>query len=391
MTTVRLSSLRLGLLLGIAACGSAAPPARGRVTASGPALERWTVDTVPSLVIEASESAMFSSISGAAMLGDGRVLVTDQLVPAIWVFGANGAFERLIARDGDGPQEVRFPAIRQRLSGDRLLISDRSRLRVLEASLTFSRTLGPPGAVSGSWWRPIGVLADGASIAIDTKLLPFDRGEPGKIDSMRAAIVRFTDDFSVRDTIAVLTDGTDWVTVAIGDGFGRPVQHFGWRLNVATDGTWIYATQGRAGRVIRYSMDGTGVDTIASWRAMPKPVTEEDRARVRHALKAIRAVPDTYAPTMFAATRPVIGRPLLDRDGNVWAIGYADVRGISPDSAYVFSAEGVHLADVAFPPGFTPLEIGRDYMLGRELDDDDVPRVVRYSLRKKLPSGSLAQ
>jgi hypothetical protein len=386
----RLPCHLLSALLGLAACGGAPErPATSRGVVGAPKQE-WLIDTVPSLVLTASDSAMFSSISGAAMLHDGRVLITDAGVPAIWLFDAEGKFVRVVARDGDGPQEIRFPSIRQRLSGDRFLIADRQRLRLLEPDLTFSRKIGPPGAVGGSNWRPIGMLADGAMVAIDTKLLPFV-GEPGQIDSLTAAIVRVGDSFLDRDTIAALTDGSDWVTEAMGGGVGRPLQHFGWRLNAATDGTSIYATQGRSARVIRYSMDGRTVDTIATWEAMPRAVSDVERERVTQSLRAVNAVPSTYGDARFASHRPAIGSPLIDRDGDVWIIGYANQWGITPDSAWVFSPDGTLLAAVRFPRGFTPLEIGRDYLLGRELDDEDVPRVVRYRMRKQLPGARKAR
>jgi hypothetical protein len=382
--------LLASLLFGLTSCDRAPSSAPPRAPSVFAAEQRWSIDSVPSLVVTSSEAAMFTSISGAAQLQDGRVLVTDASLPAIWLFDANGAFVRTVARDGDGPQEIRFPSIRQRLSGDRFLIADRQRLRLLEPDLTFSRKIGPPGAVGGSYWRPIGMLADGAMVAIDTKLLPFV-GEPGQIDSLTAAIVRVGDSFLDRDTIAVLTDGTDWVTEAMGDGVGRPLQHFGWRLNAATDGTSIYATQGRSARVIRYSMDGRTVDTIATWEAMPRAVSDVERERVTQSLRAVNAVPSTYGDARFASHRPAIGSPLIDRDGDVWIIGYANQWGITPDSAWVFSPDGTLLAAVRFPRGFTPLEIGRDYLLGRELDDEDVPRVVRYRMRKQLPGARKAR
>ena len=48
----------------------------------------------------------------------------------------------------------------------------------------------------------------------------------------------------------------------------------------------------------------------------------------------------------------------------------------------VFDARGRFLGDVTMPAGFTPFEIGADYVLGRWMDDLDVEYVHVYALDK---------
>ena len=71
---------------------------------------------------------------------------------------------------------------------------------------------------------------------------------------------------------------------------------------------------------------------------------------------------------------------LLDRDDRLWVEEYAAV----PDDRSVwtvFTPEGTLVARATMPQRLTPLEIGRDYLLGVERDELDVESVVVIPLR----------
>jgi hypothetical protein len=49
----------------------------------------------------------------------------------------------------------------------------------------------------------------------------------------------------------------------------------------------------------------------------------------------------------------------------------------------VFERSGVWRAAVRVPPRFKPMEVGRDYVLGVRLGEDDIEQVALYTVQKK--------
>lgn len=86
---------------------------------------------------------------------------------------------------------------------------------------------------------------------------------------------------------------------------------------------------------------------------------------------------------------PAFSRVLADEMGYIWAFKYLPTdfleqeyleRPDTPSSALVFHEDGSLLGEVTIPPRFMPLEIGRDYLLGVEIDEFGVNEVVVYEL-----------
>ncbi len=78
-------------------------------------------------------------------------------------------------------------------------------------------------------------------------------------------------------------------------------------------------------------------------------------------------------------TRPACSDLLVDSEGAVWLGAFEQGRTqlLRPSEGEwrVFGAEGAWLGSVRFPARFTVYEIGRDYVLGRRYDDQDVEHV----------------
>ena len=75
-------------------------------------------------------------------------------------------------------------------------------------------------------------------------------------------------------------------------------------------------------------------------------------------------------------TRPAYSDLLVDSEAYVWAAefhGRAETE--LPTDWEVFSPEGEWMGTVQLPARFTVFEVGRDYVLGRRLDELDVERV----------------
>jgi hypothetical protein len=324
----------------------------------------------------------FSIISGVMQRADGRILVFDSQVPAIYLFDAQGTFVRQVGRAGDGPDEYRFPRLVQRLADDQVVVSDgaRHRLFVLDSALRFGGVQGRGGVTKGLIWTPVGVLADGTGVAKFTSYPPF--GPPGRLDSLPSVIALISPTGQPTDTLGRFIDGTQWLNKLIrGKYQGRGPQRFAWALHAVTDGTCVYALEGRRARIIRYHVRAARVDTL-EWAASPAPLPRKDRETVRRTFMAMKTDPEVWADVEFSPTKPVLGAPLIDREGNLWAITASSPFGVSPDSAFVFDTTGRRVAIVTFPEHFTPREIGADYVIGQRYDDDGVPIIVRFPLRK---------
>ena len=81
--------------------------------------------------------------------------------------------------------------------------------------------------------------------------------------------------------------------------------------------------------------------------------------------------------------KPITGWVAAGRDGTVW-VASGNPRDPSPDPVRwkVIGPDGALLGDIQMPPGFLPLDIGADYVLGEWLDEFDVPFVHLYELIK---------
>jgi hypothetical protein len=80
-------------------------------------------------------------------------------------------------------------------------------------------------------------------------------------------------------------------------------------------------------------------------------------------------------------TVPPYDALLTDVEGNLWVERYR--RPSEAQHAWtVFDNDGTMLGTVDVPGGFSPLEIGTDYVLGRHMDQLDVEQVRLYRLIK---------
>ncbi|MCL4864303.1 MAG: hypothetical protein KJZ47_00330 [Gemmatimonadales bacterium] len=80
------------------------------------------------------------------------------------------------------------------------------------------------------------------------------------------------------------------------------------------------------------------------------------------------------------ATLPVFSEALLDAQGNLWVRGYELSRVIVPEWD-VFDSTGSWLTTLGMPERFRPMQIGPDWILGVQRDEDGVESV---SLRRLI-------
>ena len=87
-----------------------------------------------------------------------------------------------------------------------------------------------------------------------------------------------------------------------------------------------------------------------------------------------------FSQQALPETKPAFSDLLVDTEGYVWLEVYrhrmAGALDFAPQAVSdwnVFSPAGEWLGSVRLPARFEVFEIGRDYVLGRKLDEEDVP------------------
>lgn len=167
-----------GALLLFAACGeppSDDPDVERRtvagvevVTNHGP--RDGTVELGPARVefagSETGEGALPVRVVGAILRDDGSLLLADQGTSELYLVGTDGAAQRTVGAEGEGPGEYQSIDWLSRYRGDSIAVYD-SRLRrvtVLDGELEVARTFRVEG-VDGRLVRVFGPLDSGALVA----------------------------------------------------------------------------------------------------------------------------------------------------------------------------------------------------------------------------------
>ncbi len=96
--------------------------------------------------------------------------------------------------------------------------------------------------------------------------------------------------------------------------------------------------------------------------------------------EAERRIEDRYRDLPRVATKPTFSALRVDAPGNLWALSYRPYWHDGPSVWLVFAPDGRFLGEVRTPAGFTPHEIGADFVLGRSVGAADVEYVERYRL-----------
>ncbi len=351
--------------------------------------EGWRVGSQPLLkigVVEGDAAFQFDGVTGLARLKNGTVVVADGGSQEIRFFDASGALVAVAGGMGEGPGEFTF------LSGlgpgpdggvwayDFML----RRITWLDALGGVERltSLGPEPAILNA----VGPLPDG------TFLLKQLWGATQVAEAREAglrrdpvAFVRFAPDGELVDTLGLFPGREVFLRDENGRGvmstppFARNSVGAPWGVGVAagTQDTFELmevAPGGEVTRIVRIpgwdlSLGPGDMDDYIEGRL--ETVPPEGRRGLRQELESM-PVP---------STRPAYGNILADEAGNLWVSAWAHDPGL-PDGWTLLDSTGRWLGEVTLPPSFSPYAIGRDWILGVELDGMDVEFVVLYPLIK---------
>ncbi|MEI2720006.1 MAG: hypothetical protein V9E87_07665 [Gemmatimonadales bacterium] len=360
------------------------------------------LDPRPILSIGDDESGTtFGTVAGAIRLSDGSVVVADGKAGELRLFSAAGQLVRGVARRGEGPGDVKNFAGLSRLPGDTVLLWDNrlSRLTRFTASGQLVRTAPvdrlPPvklggGATSTPWITLLGVLADGSLIG-SYRLGLYN--PPTGLYPDTAFVVRVVPPGGI-STVARLLVGETYIFESVTTKFltdgARPFTTAGL---IATGPSSFWHSDGRRFELREYSSRGA-LKTMIRLARTPTPVTPKEISVFRANLIAAAKTEMASEPAMrdnfvkhaeltgawltFPATHPAFTGLVVASTGEVWAREYGD--STKAQRWHVFAPTGVRTATIEIPAGVEPLEIGRDYVLARVRNEDDVEsvRVYRY-------------
>jgi len=346
----------------------------------------WTVDPAPVLRIgDINGDVTFTQVAGATRLDDGSVIVGDQQTPyALQHYSSRGALLKNFARKGLGPGEIDYLA-RMWRCGDSLFTHDivAERINVYALDGTYARTFRFGGPEGDSPYR--------SACNDDGMFVHQGWGNP-RVDFKEGVF---------RSNAAVwLSDAAGAVGVVIGkftgsERFGHMGPSMGGSrplplarsTSVAIDGKRVYVGTADSFAVHVFDLAGKRAGTLSKDIANPR-VTDADIERLVNEGVALERgaseqdVRGELEALPLPEVLPAYDRILVDADDNVWVRPYP--RGGSATTQWhVFDASGKASAVVDVPTALEVFEIGRDYLLGRYIDEEDlVPEVRVYRLRR---------
>jgi hypothetical protein len=199
---------------------------------------------------------------------------------------------------------------------------------------------------------------------------------------------------AVVDTIAVVPDGEAYRANSTENGETWSDEHplrFGRNTIVASDGRRIFVATNETPEIVEYGAQGM-VRRIRSART-PRPVTDEDRARlersvldgVERSARPAEAKADVQRMVKgwrYATTHEAVGRLLVGPDGSLWAEDPWILED-DPRQFLVYDSTGTALARVVLPTRIHLLRVGTREVLGVWKDADDVPHLRRWRVSPK--------
>jgi hypothetical protein len=312
------------------------------------------------------------SISDAIATPDGGVLIADHRGP-IRAFTRTGALVRELGRRGEGPGEYRFVHALQLVDRGTLTWYDPALRRVTRVDATSGEAgavtrVEPPPAVAGMY------LVNGSVVALEVP--PSER--PG--DTVEARFRSVPSDGPSRVLARVRRSSTHLpgTPVPVAPPLFAPnaVADVGWAGDIAHSTAERY--------VVRvFPAGGSPWELRVAIPARPVLAVERDSAIAEeltsHEVRTLAELPAGARERIRRAytTFPMLESVRVLRDGTVW-IRPTAARGASRARWDVFSRTGVRQGYAELPPSATIKDGMRDWVLAVELQEDDVPGVVRY-------------
>lgn len=359
---------------------------------------RWSL--VPELRIGGEAATApeyeFTTVRGIAIGPNGAMYVTQGQEQEIRVYDAQGKHVRTIGRKGGGPGE--FTGLGSiGFVGDTLYTTDFQLRRITlfraDGSLitTIVSEASEPSRFDSVVFRPSPqvLLSDGS--ALGGASYASHLVASGQIKA--APVYRLTRAARVQAIIAWVPVGSGQASLMSGTSamfFTQPFSDAPLSVFAATAGRlYVVARAAQAGsRSFRVTAIRTNGDTLwsRSYPYRPVPLGSARADSVRSTLASRYSggragfTPDQISKAIFIPDHQVtITRAFATHDGSLWLRReqFSD-----PLSWTVIAPNGNIAATLVLPPNVRPMTVIGDNVWGVELDDDDVPQLVRYRIRK---------
>lgn len=357
-------------------------------------------------VVSGDTAYLFDDVSGARLLDNGQIVVSNCLPPVLRWYDTSGVYLTGAGREGEGPDEFSSGACARlfdifALSGGRVETWDHllRRVRVFDSS----------GAMVGTHVLTTGALAPGPQLRgrFDRGYLMVemrDRPEPAGFDDRGFAV--YSGNASWRETLVMHTFGEDGeYEGAIGRVPGLSLTRIEMQTEIGPmNGTTFipFAPHGLAlawGSAVAVGeggspeirvLDRTGqLTTIIRWTAPRVPVTDDlKEAWIEERLS--QGSYDAESTAQHLRTADELPYPDTARayegfrvgsDGLLWVQQF-EPPGATSATWLAFAPSGSLVASMDLPRGAGILDIGDDYVLLRVRDELDVESVVLHGITR---------
>lgn len=340
------------------------------------------IDSTPQTVItsgvrDTDQAPPLFQVWGAAVLSGGQIAILNAGSHQILFFSQEGDLDQSVGRQGNGPGEFRNPQWLGHGLGDTLFVWDAglARLSTFDGTgalldsrrVSFDGTASPSADITGRF-------ADGSFLTGPGHLV-FLTGSEG-ISRLPETYYRYD---PKTDRTTHLADGLGR-EIVVAEGRTRSLP-FGKRTFVVAHGNSLIVADNGLSAIRSYDLGGK-LQRVIKWRADPIPVTAADRSN--HAEYMATEFPDFefISNSPYAEYRPRFSSIRVDRAGWIWIAGFT-TWWEPPASWLVFDETGVLQCEVDAPAMMTVLEIGTDYVLGRQRTPLGEESVVLYRIRRQ--------
>jgi len=343
----------------------------------------WRLSATPLLQIgveSGDPNYEFERVVSVLQLSDDRIAVADQGAQMIRLYDRDGAFVRSVGGSGSGPGEYRHISSMRRYRTDSLSVYDANadRISILGPNLGFARSVMLSSAGEIRVATSLGSFPDGSWLLEGSNFTAYLQHTTPGVNRIGMVLLRFDAVAGRVDSLAEAPGMEMLVELEAGFPNSRTLP-FGLAsvAGIYHDGYLLASSDTYE---IRHYDGANQLQQIVRRYGAERRVTANDIEAIRTRLVEA-PVPDdmpAFGRFGFVSTRPVI---LVDNVHNTWVLDYHFSED-APESWAVLDPGGTYLGTIAFPIGFTPLDIADDQIVGVWQDEMDVQYVRVYGLEK---------
>ncbi len=364
-------------------------PAEGMWTAA----DTWTVEEELKIgTLEGDADYMFGQVGWIAVGSEGRIYVLDAQAQEIKVYSPEGAYEQTIGARGAGPGELQGAMFMLMGPGDTLVVPDLQNMRV--------NRYAPDGSSLGSFPLDLQqgipmVFAATSSGVLARQVRPFAFPGQPEIEDPHDAIVTFTSDGTVLDTLLTFPSGETFRMSGGAPEFNIYSPEPNW--DITKDTNLVFGINDDY-RIQIYSADGE-LERVITRPFERKPVAERDKEAIVSFMERMwtdagvpaQVISQLRSSIHFGEFFPAFASIVAGPDGTIWIQRVQPASELSEEefAAFnpiedtgapewdVFDDAGRYLGEVTLPQRFAPRIMRGDKIYGVWRDELDVQYVVR--------------